>query len=244
MGKSKKGIYCVRINDIPYIGKDFEIQRKKRIKNHLSALKRNGHWNKQMQEEFNKTKDFVGEVLWVETNSITDNELCELEKEYIKKFDSFENGFNKTLGGIGLLGIRFTKEQIERKSNNILGDKNPQSKISLEDFLEIVRLLNEGFNNKEIALKFNLHDRYVSLIRNKKRYVQWFEKYAPDYNIVSGRKFQNHSVLSESEVVEIFKKANNENEKVSNIAERYNVSESIVKGIAKRRTFKEVTKLL
>lgn len=244
MGESKKGIYCVRINNIPYVGKDFEIQRKKRIKSHLSELKRNGHWNKEMQEEFNKENDFSGEVLWVESTPVSDDELCELEKEYINKLDSFENGFNKTLGGIGLLGINFTEEQIERKRKNTIGDSNPQSKISLEDFLEIVKLLNEGLNNKEISLKFNLHDRYVSLIRNKRRYKQWFEDYAPDYTIVSGRQFQNHSVLSELQVVEIFKKINIENKDVLKVAKQYGVSENIVKGIAKRKTFKEVTKSL
>lgn len=45
-------------------------------------------------------------------------ELCELEKVYIEKFDSFNNGYNSTLGGDGAFGVKWTEER--RKEHSAL----------------------------------------------------------------------------------------------------------------------------
>lgn len=38
------------------------------------------------------------------------NELCELEKKYIKLHDSFDKGYNLTLGGEGTFGLKYDEE--------------------------------------------------------------------------------------------------------------------------------------
>lgn len=69
-----------------------------------------------------------------------------------------------------LSGIKFTEEQLEKKRQRVIGEKNPQSKITDAQFFEIVELLKCGKTNPEIADMYNLHPNYVSLIRHKKRY--------------------------------------------------------------------------
>lgn len=240
----RSGIYCIKINGIPYVGKDTNIQINKRIKGHLSTLKLGNHWNTEMQEEYNKTKDLNWEVLWESDSVLTDEYLCDLEIKYIKKVNSFENGFNKTLGGKGLKGIIFTEEQLKRKSENTTGSKNPMSKLSLEQFLDVVHMLNEGYNNKQIGDKFGIHDRYVSLIRNKRRYAKWFEQYAPDYIIVSGKQFQIHTKISDETVKKVYLESIKDNVKAKILAEKYNISIDSVNNIKSKRTFKGVTKNL
>lgn len=241
MGKRRSGIYCIRINNIPYVGKDWDIQRMKRIKSHLASLKRGDHWNKDMQSEYDKTQLFTSEILWESEDLIDNKILCELETKYILEVDSYENGFNNTLGGMGLKGLHFTEEQLKRKSENNIGSKNPMSKISLDEFLAIVGMLNSGYNNKQIGDKFGIHDRYVSLIRNKRRYVKWFEEYAPNYSVVSGKKFQVHTDLSDDTVKEIYLKSAKENIPSKVLAEQYNTSIDTINNIKNKRTFKGVT---
>lgn len=241
MGERRSGIYCIRVNDIPYVGKDWDIQKTKRIKSHLASLKRGDHWNNEMQKEYDKTKLFTSEILWESNGLISDDKLCELETLYISKLDSFGNGFNKTLGGIGLKGINFTDEQLKRKSDNTVGSKNPMSKISLDNFLDIVAMLNDGYNNKQIGDKFGLHDRYVSLIRNKRRYIKWFEDYAPDYKVVSGRVHQIQTKLSVSDIKDIYLKSTKGQIPAKELAKVYGISTDSVNNITKKRTFKGVT---
>lgn len=55
------------------------------------------------------------------------------------------------------------------------GEANPKAKITEDDGKAIIRLILEGLSNIEIADKFNLHDRYISLIRGKKRWKHLWE---------------------------------------------------------------------
>ena len=56
------------------------------------------------------------------------------------------------------------------------GETNSQAKITESQATEIINLILEGWSNIEIADIFDLHDRYVSLIRGKKRWIYLWEK--------------------------------------------------------------------
>ena len=56
------------------------------------------------------------------------------------------------------------------------GETNSQAKITESQATEIINLILEGLSNIEIADIFDLHDRYVSLIRGKKRWIYLWEK--------------------------------------------------------------------
>ena len=48
------------------------------------------------------------ELIFVQENIENQDELNELEKYYIRIYDSFENGYNSTLGGDGVSGCKYT----------------------------------------------------------------------------------------------------------------------------------------
>ena len=56
------------------------------------------------------------------------------------------------------------------------GETNSQAKITESQAIDIIILILEGLSNIEIADVFNLHDRYISLIRGKKRWTYLWER--------------------------------------------------------------------
>jgi len=65
----------------------------------------------------------------------TIDELYEAEKKYIKKFDSFKNGYNSTLGGEGTFGIPRPKSVKWRNehSSKMSGSGNPRFGVKLDE---------------------------------------------------------------------------------------------------------------
>lgn len=108
--------------------------------------------------------------------------LIQLEIEYIKKYDSFNNGYNSTLGGEGTKGI-------DHK-----GSKNSRAIISEEDALLIVDLLIENEKTiTEIAAMFNVDPGIVKNINRGKTWTHLYEL-SP---IEQGRKKMHANVAGE-----------------------------------------------
>ncbi|MFP3728604.1 NUMOD1 domain-containing DNA-binding protein [Priestia filamentosa] len=150
-----KGIYLLEINGKFYIGKDELIHKLTRIKTHLSLLEKGKHYNIYLQRAFLKYKKKITYRVLEEYEEIPSMELCIRERVLIQKYDSYKNGYNMTLGGEGGAGRKHDEPQLQR-------------------FYEIVNLLKEGKSNKFIAELYDLHDRYISLIRHKHRYeILW-----------------------------------------------------------------------
>lgn len=116
------GIYCIYFVDIDnkyYVGCSTNLQ--KRVLEHKNALKNNRHKNAHLQNAYNKYGEPVIEVL--ETCEV-DN-LFEREIFYIKEFDSYKSGFNRTTGGEG----------------GGFGEGNSSAKYTEEDYLAVLRAL-------------------------------------------------------------------------------------------------------
>lgn len=81
-----------------YIGQTTNMSRRK--SKHLLKLRNNEHVNEKLQNAFNKYGEdkFIFEV---QEYDLTKDELNDLEKDKIKEYDSFYNGYNLTLGGDG-----------------------------------------------------------------------------------------------------------------------------------------------
>ena len=86
-----------KINCKKYIGLTNNIQR--RQLRHFSDLKRNCHDNSFLQKEYNiyGRENFSFEILF--QGEVTDQEISNLEKQYIKEYDSYKNGYNQNEGG-------------------------------------------------------------------------------------------------------------------------------------------------
>lgn len=82
-----------------YVGQTTNFSRRKQ--EHLSKLKENRHPNIKLQAAFNKygEENFIIEK--IAFDNITKEELDQCEINYIKQYDSFQNGYNLTEGGTG-----------------------------------------------------------------------------------------------------------------------------------------------
>ena len=56
------------------------------------------------------------------------------------------------------------------KRQSVKGEDKPQAKITEIEAKEIIQLCKENVSNKEIGMLYNLHPRYISLIRHNKRW--------------------------------------------------------------------------
>lgn len=113
------GIYLIKnkINNKCYIGQSINIQ--KRIKTHCNALNNNTHPNKHLQSSWNKydESNFEFKIL----KCCKSKYLNRFEKLFIRKYDSFYNGYNNTLGGESMLGYKHTDETKEKMRQKRLG---------------------------------------------------------------------------------------------------------------------------
>lgn len=80
-----------------YIGQTIDYQR--RIKTHLNRLRRNAHENPKLQNAWNKYGEQEFHFRKWEFEIQKEEDLDVLECEYIKKYDSLENGYNLIPGG-------------------------------------------------------------------------------------------------------------------------------------------------
>ena len=94
-------IYFI-INNITsqrYVGQTTNFARRKG--EHLLKLKENRHPNIKLQNAYNKYGLENFSIQKIQFDDISKEELDEQEIYYIKKYDSFKNGYNLTEGGTG-----------------------------------------------------------------------------------------------------------------------------------------------
>lgn len=115
------GIYKIEnlINGKIYIGQAVDVYR--RMKKHIWDNCKGGN-NPVLTEDMNTygAENFSYELLC----ECLPDELYDLEKLYIKKYDSYNNGYNLTIGGAGNNGWRISDEMREQIRNNNIGGKS------------------------------------------------------------------------------------------------------------------------
>ena len=118
------GIYCIECtgNHKRYIGQTHENFYRRWIF-HKWNLKNNHHSNKYLQNSWNKHGEqsfiFYTLVKFSISDNISNDILNKLEIKYIKKYDTYNNVFNLTIGGDGVVG-KIMSENAKQK----IGMKN------------------------------------------------------------------------------------------------------------------------
>lgn len=111
--KVQCGVYRIHnlVNDKSYVGQSREVPRRWIF--HLWELRNGIHTNKGLQNDWNYygEPNFVFEILQ-ECNS--QEQLWEQEEYFIQLLDSYENGYNLTLGGRQNFGTRVDPETSKR----------------------------------------------------------------------------------------------------------------------------------
>lgn len=135
-----------------YVGQTINIQKRKN--DHYNKLKNNKHINYKLQNDWNK---YGEDSFSFEYNQYTLNskeELDTLEKAFIQQFNSYEDGYNLTLGGDG---------------------GNTRGKLSFEDYCLIyIGCQWQGLTSK-IGKYLNIDGSTVSAILREKAYLQYKE---------------------------------------------------------------------
>lgn len=125
------GVYVIRNidNNKIYIGSSNNMR--KRLMDHKRELNKNIHCNDHLQHSWNKYTEEKFECFIIEiiNNNKTNKFLRERETFYIQLYKSYEpeNGYNIVHGGVGSLGIKPTKDKINKISKSNLG-KIPHNK--------------------------------------------------------------------------------------------------------------------
>lgn len=145
------------VNHKRYVGQTTNI--KKRIYEHFRRLRNNKHINKKLQNAFNKygEESFIFTYKEVEVKDL--DELDELEIDLIKKLDSYNNGYNLTLGGEG----------------GLMPDK---WLLSFDDFCIIYFGGNnwKGFSSKIISKYFDCSRSFIDSIRRGEQYPLYLQQ--------------------------------------------------------------------
>lgn len=90
-----------KINKKIYIGKT-TYSLEKRLNEHKSAINRCDKYDTKLYRALRKYGIENFEVINIKDNIDNEDELNKLETEYINKYDSYNNGYNSTLGGDGV----------------------------------------------------------------------------------------------------------------------------------------------
>lgn len=140
---NSKGIYIIKNkeNGKCYIGKTEE-SFKRRWWHHKGCLNGGYHSNKYLQHSWNKygEESFSFEVLVTYEEGL---DLNELEIKLIKEYNSFEKGYNLTIGGEGTTGHKMTEE-----AKRVIGIKNRENMTGKKLSEETKKKMSESHKGK------------------------------------------------------------------------------------------------
>lgn len=170
------GIYKIEniINKFKYIGQSHNIYS--RWYSHKRELNKNTHHNYKLQNDWNKygQNNFDFEII-----DICDiSELNDREMYWIKKFDSYNNGYNLDLGGLGVRGYKHTEEEL----NKMIHVQNPKRVVQLDNDFNIVA---EFESCGQVEKQLGYSHRQIKSVCNKTGFQKtahgYFWAYADDY---------------------------------------------------------------
>ena len=130
------GIYKIEniINGKIYIGQSSWL--KHRIQAHKNDLRKNKHKNIHLQRAWNKygEESFRFDIL----EKCDIDKLDEREIYWIQKYDSYNNGYNQTMGGDGNRGYIVSEETKQKMRDNhcdVRGENNPMYGKNIKDYM-------------------------------------------------------------------------------------------------------------
>lgn len=159
--KEHYGIYCIECieTNVKYIGQTFENFYRRWIF-HKWNLRNGKHSNIYLQNAWNKYGENNFEFYPLESfdmnqkDTITKSKLDELEQFYIKKYNTFENGFNLTTGG-----EKCKMSPLSDESKRKIGEKNKINMLGKKHTEETKKRMSESHKG---YIKTESHRKHLS----------------------------------------------------------------------------------
>lgn len=236
--------YQNKINNKVYIGQSINLEQKKLAHKSSAFNEKAVDYNSQLHQAIRKygLENFDYEVIAEINNEEYSKEvLNNLEKYFIKYYNSYENGYNATSGG---------EENPNRAQK---GEKNGRALLSRED----VEYIRECYNN-HIPFK-HIYEEYKDKISKRGlQKVWWFETWKdihPEYHSEENKYWHSHQAKANSSEVASNNKRKFSDEKVRNMRKDYdegmtpkevwqkyapNCSWSTIYNIITRQTYKDI----
>lgn len=238
------GIYMVinLINNKKYIGQSKNI--KKRFQSHHLVDYKNPNscvYNTKFYQAIRKygIENFQVEVLQL----CDEKDLDDLEIYYIKKFDTFKNGYNSTEGGqfwspnIHSTEVELKRKETREKNQSLMSENHPRAKLTNQQVWEIRQRYIDGEPIKEIYQDFK------DLYKNEgtfKRIVLG-QTYVTVGNIPKKSQIRHtNAKLTELQIREIRQRYQKGKISYDTLGKEYGLSGSSIAAIVKRKTYKHI----
>ena len=187
-------IYYIKnkVNGKMYIGKTNNFKR--RYKEHF---KREFDACPKLQRAFTKYGRMNFDMETIVTFKATSEKVLNkilntLEVVYIKKFDSYNSGYNTTLGGDGLCGHTFTKEHRLKLS---MARKGKTTKESTKEILRQYALKQDHSWKNKPVLQYSLDGIFIREFKSSKEAMESLGLKGKIWKSLNNSKIQNYNYL-------------------------------------------------
>lgn len=195
------GIYQIRcvVTNKKYIGSSYNVLH--RLKTHFKLLKKNSHYNKYLQNAYNKYgfSNFEYSVLM----SCNVSELRSEETKYISMYDKKELYNIKVVDAFSNLGMHCATRKLKKSQVR-----------------NIIKLIKSGYTKKEVAILYKISAHVITLILNRITYKDCTSEIIPFDS-------KAHYKLKDSDIPTIVNLLNN-NATCKEIAKIYNVDKTLI----------------
>lgn len=194
----KAYIYFIinKITGERYVGQTTNFVRRKN--EHLSQLKDKTHINKKLQNAWNKYGENNFIVEKIQYDNISKEELNNEEIKYIKQYDSYNNGYNLTIGGDG--GDTRSKLNFEQFCFAYFGNKKYDGMTNRTGkYLGVDSSCIASIKNEKSYDSFRQQAKELS-IEEQNNYIEKFEK---ELDIVNNPPWIKRKTLDEQTTYEI-----------------------------------------
>lgn len=143
------------INGLVYIGQT-KYKAIDRYNSHMNTFKNTHFYNS--IHKYGK-ENFILEIL---EDNVSNECLDEREIYWISKYDSYNNGYNETIGGSGTIGYIFTENDRKRKSESMKSTWKTSKKLNNQ---ERNKKISDALKNKP---KSKEHKEKLSVVASKR----------------------------------------------------------------------------
>ena len=194
----KAYIYFIinKITGERYVGQTTNFVRRKN--EHLSQLKDKTHINKKLQNAWNKYGENNFIVEKIQYDNISKEELNNEEIKYIKQYNSYNNGYNLTIGGDG--GNTRSKLNFEQFCFAYFGNKKYDGMTNRTGkYLGVDSSCIASIKNEKSYDLFRQQAKELS-IEEQNNYIERFEK---ELDIINNPPWVKRKTLDEQTTYEI-----------------------------------------